>query len=138
MHELKFYTFNGRMMEIFFLYLYIICEISSIDLNFQKGMAKVDSFAIFQLGYWIRISGSAFFFLPNSFLFLIFIMVILFKQFTWNESDTKINIFDAQFLQHKHCFSINKFAQKMKWGICQASLSLLWGGHKWNCQIRLS
>ena len=52
------------------------------------------------------------FFFHLAFFSLIFIIVITFKQFTWNGHGNEINSCHPLFLLPKHCCAITKFAQE--------------------------
>ena len=98
-------------------------KFSSIDFCYPKRMNWNDSYAVFKTGNGIRKPGSALF-LPFSFFFsLIFIIVITFKQFTWNGHGNEINSCHPLFLLPKRCCTINKFAQENErtdsWGFTQ-------------------
>lgn len=97
-----------------------------------------DSYAVFKMGNGIRKSGSALFFFHLAFLFLIFIIVITFKQFTWNGRGNEINSCHPPFLLHKHCFTINTFAQENErtdsWGFMRWCLGE-WEGDEWGIDM---
>lgn len=112
-------------------------EISSIDLCVWKEWVSLIHMPFSNWEMELATVGQHFF-LPVSFLFLIFIIVMSFKQFTWNGGGTGIDICNPQFLLHKHSCSINKFAHENEMAYLSGFIQYGLGRDKWNWQIRLS